>query len=347
MKNSKRDIRSLTKEELKDFFVSRGMKAFRAVQVYEWLWKKGVADFDRMTNLSLEMRSMLKEQFELRAVHPAYHQKSKDGTIKNALRLYDGLLVESVLIPSGSRVTACISSQVGCAMGCAFCATAQLSKRRDLSVGEIYDQVVLAMKQSEEYYGHKLSNIVFMGMGEPLLNYKNVMGAIDRITSDEGLGMSPKRITLSTVGVAKKIKQMADEGAAFKLAVSLHSALDSTRSRMMPVNRNTGLKELMQALEYWYRKTGNRITFEYIVWKGVNDRREDIQALVRFCKRVPSKVNLIPYNPVDAYDWQPADDEVLQAYEQALKRENIIVLRRESRGRDIDAACGQLAGKGE
>jgi 23S rRNA (adenine2503-C2)-methyltransferase len=341
----KKDIRAYTKDELRDFFIEKGQQAFRGNQVYEWLWKKGVHSFDEMTNLSKETRLFLEENFVINHIAVDVMQRSNDGTVKNALRLFDNLVVESVLIPTDSRTTACVSSQVGCAMGCAFCATAKLKKQRNLNPDEIYDQVLSINKESELYYGHKLSNIVFMGMGEPLLNYNNVMKAIDLITSDDGLAMSPRRITLSTVGIPKKIIQMADEGVRFNLAVSLHSAIDQVRSSMMPVNEASNLSELMKALQYWHDKTGNRITFEYIVWKDINDKQKDIEALVTYCKQVPAKVNLIEYNPIDGDEFQQADPKVIDQYIETLERHNIIVNVRRSRGKDIDAACGQLANK--
>ncbi len=341
----KKDIRAYSKDKLRDFFVSNGQQAFRGNQVYEWLWKKGAYNFDEMTNISKETRAFLEEHFVINHIKVDNMQRSSDGTVKNALRLFDGLVVESVLIPTDSRTTACVSSQVGCAMGCTFCATALLKKQRNLNPDEIYDQVIAINKESELYHGHKLSNIVFMGMGEPLLNYANVMKAIDMITSDEGLAMSPRRITLSTVGIHKMIIKMADEDKRFNLAVSLHSAIDKVRSSMMPVNEGSNLEDLMKSLQYWHDKTGNRITFEYIVWKDINDKQKDIDALVAYCKRVPAKVNLIEYNPIDGDAFQQASAAIIDKYINTLERNNIIVNVRRSRGKDIDAACGQLANK--
>ena len=341
----KKDIRSYTKAELRDFFVDKGQQAFRGNQVYEWLWKKSAHTFDEMTNISLDTRAFLDEHFVINHIAVDDMQRSNDGTVKNAVKLFDGLVVESVMIPTDSRTTACVSSQVGCAMGCTFCATARLKKQRNLNPDEIYDQVAAINRESELYHGHKLSNIVFMGMGEPLLNYENVMKSIEMITSDEGLGMSPRRITLSTVGIPKMIKRMADENVKFNLAVSLHSAIDEVRSKMMPVNESSNLDDLMESLQYWHNKTGNRITFEYIVWKDINDNQEAIDALVAYCKRVPAKVNLIEYNPIDDGEFQQADPKMTDKYVFELERNNIIVNVRRSRGKDIDAACGQLANK--
>ncbi len=345
--NKKPNIRSLSLDELTDFFVKHGEKAFRAKQVYEWLWKKNARNFDEMTNLSKDLRKFLDEHFSIPHIKIKHFQRSSDGTIKNAVNLQDNLIVESVLIPTDTRTTACVSSQVGCSLDCKFCATARLKRMRNLTPDEIVDQVVEADLQSKEYYGHPLSNIVFMGMGEPLLNYENVMSAIEKITSDKALGMSPKRITVSTSGIPKMIRRMADENPRVKLAVSLHSAIDDIRTEIMPVNaRQGGLKELLKSLQYWYDKTKSRITFEYLVFKGINDDEKSIKALVDFAKKVPSKVNLIEYNPIDDSDrFKQADDEVLDRYQQALKKAGIVATVRRSRGKDIDAACGQLANK--
>ncbi len=347
MKDSKKDIRALTKEQLRDFFVKEGDKAFRGNQVYEWLWSKSAHSFDEMTNISKETRDKLDAHFVINHIEVDSMQKSSDGTIKNAVKLHDGLVVESVLIPTENRTTACVSSQVGCSLDCKFCATARLKRMRNLNPDEIFDQVVAIDKESRLYHNKPLSNIVFMGMGEPLMNYNNVLKAIDKITSPEGLGMSPKRIVVSTSGVPKMIKKMADEEVKFKLAVSLHSAIDEVRSKIMPFNENFPLKDLREALEYWYAKTKNRITYEYVVWRGINDRKKDVEALIDFCKFAPSKVNLIEYNPIDDGEFQQASEEALNMYINMLEANNITVTVRRSRGKDIDAACGQLANKNQ
>ncbi|MAZ27507.1 MAG: 23S rRNA (adenine(2503)-C(2))-methyltransferase RlmN [Cytophagaceae bacterium] len=345
MNTGKKDIRSLSRDELREYFVSQGEKAFRGNQVYEWLWSKGAHDFDDMTNLSKETRAFLDEHFVINHIKVDKMQRSKDGTIKNAVKLHDGLIVESVLIPTASRTTACVSSQVGCSLNCRFCATARLKRMRNLNPDEIFDQVVAIDKQSRNYHDRPLSNIVFMGMGEPLMNYKNVVRAIEKITSPDGLGMSPKRITVSTSGVPKIIKKMADEEVKFKLAVSLHSALDEVRTDIMPFNEQMPLAELKESLQYWYEKTGRRITYEYVVWRGINDQRRDIEALIDFCLAVPSKVNLIEYNPIDDGEFKQADPTAIDDYVNLLEARGITVTVRRSRGKDIDAACGQLANK--
>ncbi|MBA4144269.1 MAG: 23S rRNA (adenine(2503)-C(2))-methyltransferase RlmN [Cytophaga sp.] len=341
----KRDIRKLKLEELKTFFVEHGDKAFRAQQVYEWLWQKSVKDFDQMTNLSLPTREMLKAHFVINHIHVDNMQRSTDGTIKNAVKLHDGLIVESVLIPTEKRITACVSSQVGCSLACKFCATARLKRMRNLTPDEIYDQVVAIKEQSELFFGRPLTNIVFMGMGEPLLNYANVMSAIEKITSQKGLNMASRRLTVSTVGLAKMIIKMADDGVKFNLAVSLHAALNETRSSIMPINDTNSLEELAEALKYWYQKTKSKVTYEYVVWKDINDTPEHAQALLKFCKHVPCKVNLIEYNPIDDGEFQQADQHVLDMYMDLLESNGITTRIRKSRGKDIDAACGQLANK--
>ena len=342
---SKRDIRKLKQEELKEYFVQLGEKPFRAQQVYEWLWNKSAKSFDQMTNLSNDLRDLLKEHFVINHIKVDHMQRSADGTIKNAVTLFDGMVVESVLIPTEKRITACVSSQVGCSLACKFCATARLKRQRNLTPDEIYDQVVAIKEQAELFFNRPLTNIVFMGMGEPLLNYANVASAIEKITSQKGLNMASRRITVSTVGVAKMIEKMADDNVKFNLAVSLHAAIDKTRSSIMPINDSNSLKELGDALKYWYEKTGRKVTYEYVVWKGINDNEEHARALLKFCKIIPSKVNLIEYNPIDDGEFQQASEESLNMYMEILESQGITTRIRKSRGKDIDAACGQLANK--
>jgi 23S rRNA (adenine2503-C2)-methyltransferase len=345
LSQTKQDIRALSKEQLMAFFTAHGDKAFRGKQVYEWLWKKGIHQFDDMTNLSLETRQLLNDAFSINHIEVDTMQRSSDGTLKNAIRLHDGLVVESVLIPTPKRTTACVSSQVGCSLDCKFCATSRLKRMRNLNPDEIYDQVVAIDKQSRLYHDRKLTNIVFMGMGEPLMNYNNVLKAIDKITSDEGLGMSPKRIVVSTSGVPKMIKKMAEDEVKFNLAVSLHSARDEVRTQIMPFNETFPLKDLREALQFWYAKTKRQITYEYVVWEGINDTVEDIKALIDFCKFAPSKVNIIEYNPIDDGEFKQAKSSIIERYVSMLEANNITVTVRRSRGKDIDAACGQLANK--
>lgn len=343
--SEKKDIRALTKEELRGFFVENGDKSFRGNQVYEWLWNKGAHSFEDMTNLSKDTRQMLQDNFVINHIKVDKMQRSSDGTVKNAVRLHDGLIVESVLIPTESRTTACVSSQVGCSLDCSFCATARLKKMRNLNPDEIFDQVAAINQESLLYYNHKLSNIVFMGMGEPLMNYNNVLKAIEKITSPEGLGISPRRITVSTSGLPKMIKKLADDNVKFNLAVSLHSGIEEVRNKIMPFSKSFPLEDLKESLEYWYEKTQSRVSYEYVVWKGINDSKEAIKALVKFCKYVPCKVNLIEYNPIGDGEFQQAMPDAINNYISNLEMHGIIVNVRRSRGKDIDAACGQLANK--
>lgn len=342
---AKKDIRALSKEALREFFVNRGEKAFRGNQVFEWLWHKSIYSFEDMTNLSKATRNMLEQEFVINHIEVEQMQRSQDGTIKNAVKLHDGLIVESVLIPTENRTTACVSSQVGCSLDCRFCATAQLKRMRNLNPDEIYDQVVVIDRQSRLYFNLPLSNIVFMGMGEPLMNYNNVLKAIEMITSPEGLGMASKRVTLSTSGIPKLIRKMADDEVKFNLAVSLHSAIDEKRTKIMPFNERFGLEDLRESLEYWYKKTRKKVTFEYVVWDGINDTQADIDALIRFSRKIPSKVNLITYNSIGDPEFRQAPDTVIKRYTSCLEEAGITATVRRSRGSDIDAACGQLANK--
>ncbi len=341
----KKDIRALSLEDLKTVFIENGDKAFRAKQVYEWLWKKSAHSFAEMTNLSKATRDLLDTHFVINAVKVDDLQISLDRTIKSAFRLFDNNLVEGVLIPSTSRMTACISSQVGCSLTCKFCATGKLERLRNLNADEIYDQVVLIREQAEKKYNTPLTNIVYMGMGEPLLNYSNVLESIQRITSPEGLNMSPQRITVSTAGVAKMIKKLGDDQVKFNLALSLHAASDTKRNYIMPINESNSLEALTEALKYFYEKTETRVTYEYIAFRDFNDSIDDARDLARFCKNVPCKVNIIEYNPIDNGEFQQTSSERLEAFANFLESKNIIVNIRRSRGKDIDAACGQLANK--
>jgi 23S rRNA (adenine2503-C2)-methyltransferase len=341
----KKDIRLLSKEELKDFFVTNQEKAFRSKQVYEWIWKKSATHFDQMTNLSLKTRELLNQHFTINAVEVDNCQYSNDGTIKNAFKLHDGRICEGVLIPTESRMTACISSQVGCSLACAFCATGKLKRMRNIEAAEIYDQVRIIRDQAEQHHGQSLSNIVYMGMGEPLLNYKNMMTSIEKITSEEGLGMSPKRITVSTAGVAKMIEKLADDDVKFNLALSLHAANDEKRNKIMGINETNNLDILAKALKYFYAKTKTRVTYEYIIFDNFNDEIEDAKELYTFCKHIPCKVNIIEYNPIDGEEFKQAKAAKVDAFMDYLERNGVVVNIRRSRGKDIDAACGQLANK--
>ncbi len=345
MSTTKKNIRELSLDEIKEYLVSQGEKAFRAKQIFEWLWKKNTHAFEKMSNLSLPLREKLEESFFIDHIVLDDQQISKDKTIKCAFRVNETQVIEGVIIPTTSRMTACISSQVGCSLACAFCATGRLKMMRNLTAGEIVDQVVYLNNQAEEHYGQHLSNIVYMGMGEPLLNYKNMLRSTEILTSEEGLGISPRRITVSTAGIAKMIKKLGDDNVRFNLALSLHAANDEKRNKIMEINESNDLAALEESLVYFYEKTGNRITFEYIIFKDFNDELNDARELAEFAKCVPCKINIIEYNPIDDGVLQQADPQKVDAFAAFLEERNLIVNVRRSRGKDIDAACGQLANK--
>ena len=343
----KKNLRSLSSQQIVEFFESIDQPAFRANQVDQWLWQKQAKTFNEMTNLPLSVRESLDENFVINELTIAEEQVSDDGTVKCAIRLHDGMVVEAVLIPVKDRMTACISSQVGCSLNCAFCATGRLKRMRNLEPDEIFDQVVAIKDMAKKHFNKPLSNIVYMGMGEPLLNYKNVLISIYRITHDIGLGMAAKRITVSTAGIDKMIQRLADDEVRFRLALSLHAANDKKRSEIMPINDQNSLDSLAKSLEQFYLKTKNRVTFEYIIFKDFNDSISDAQELVNFCKRVPGRVNIIEYNPIDDGKFEQADPDKVDAFARHLERNGVTVNIRRSRGKDIDAACGQLANKNE
>ena len=345
LEGMKRDIRKYTPEALAVWAKEAGMPAFRARQIYAWLWQKGALDFAEMTDLPLSLRNQLSDVFEIRPIRISAQQISRDGTIKSAFRLHDGNQIEGVMIPSGGRNTACVSSQVGCSLNCKFCATGYLDRQRNLDAAEIVDQVRMLDQMARNHTGKGLSNIVYMGMGEPLLNYQEVMRSVELLTSPSGLGMSPQRITVSTAGIAKMIKRLADDNTGVQLALSLHSANDAARTEIMPINESNGLDLLAEAMSYFYDKTGNRPTLEYTVMEGVNDSVKEMEELAAFARRFPSKINLIEYNPISMADFRPSSQVGLQAFADGLERKRLIVNVRRSRGKDIDAACGQLANK--
>ncbi|MDX1943196.1 MAG: 23S rRNA (adenine(2503)-C(2))-methyltransferase RlmN [Saprospiraceae bacterium] len=343
----KKDIRQSSKQDLEAVLQDWGEPRFRAKQIYEWLWQKGAHSFEVMTNLSKPLRQKLSEEFTINAISLDKEQRSADGTIKSRFRLHDGHLIESVLIPvpEDNRYTVCVSCQVGCSLTCKFCATGRMSRLRNLDAAEIFDQVLLVNQQALDVFGHPLTNIVYMGMGEPLLAYKNVLESVARITSPEGLNMSPKRITVSTAGIAKMIQKLADDGVKFNLALSLHAADDDKRNEIMPINEQNNLAALMEALEYFYNQTGNRISYEYIAFQNFNDHIEDAKNLLKLCKRFPVRVNIIEYNPIDGAPFLKATEHKIDVFAQYLRDHNVMVTVRRSRGKDIDAACGQLANK--
>lgn len=345
-KTGLKNIRHLSIEELEEYFETIGEKKFRVKQVWEWLWQKHAMSFADMTNLSKELRQKLGENFTLPALTINSTQYSSDGTVKSGFKTHDGHLVEGVLIPTEKRATACVSSQIGCSLSCKFCATGYIERKRNLTFDEIYDEVVLINQQCERIYGHKLTNIVFMGMGEPLLNYKNVLKAIEKITSPHGLAMSPRRITVSTAGVAKQIKQLGDDKVKFKLALSLHAANDKKRHEIMPINDTNNIQSLVDALNYFYKQTKNEITFEYILFKNFNDSLKDADELIKLYRQVPADlINIIEYNPIDFASFEKPDEKTVAAFMAHLEKNKVNARLRRSRGKDIDAACGQLANK--
>ena len=339
------DIRNISVEELQKFCKDNNLPKFRAKQVEEWLWKKGATSFAEMTSLSKEMRDLFTVHFVINSVKIHKAERSIDGTIKYSMKLHDNQLVEGVLIPSKKRITACISSQVGCSLDCAFCATGTLKLERNLTAAEIYDQVFILNEESISSFGKSLSNIVYMGMGEPLLNYNNMLESIGLIITKKGMGMSPKRITVSTAGIAKMIKKLGDDMVKFNLAISLHSANDEKRSSLMILNDSVPLQELRDAIRYFYDKTDSRITYEYILFKGVNDGVEDAKELAKFCKISPCKINLIEYNKVAGVDYEKSSNKSTENFISYLEEKRLIVNLRKSKGKDINAACGQLVNK--
>ena len=345
MSNENDDIRSISFDKLNNFIQRNNFPSYRSNQIFNWINKSTLRSFDDMTNIPKSLVKLLKENFVINITSILSKQVSNDSTIKFAIKLHDNLVVESVLIPSGNRVTACVSSQVGCSLDCGFCATSKLLRMRNLHSYEIFDQIMILNSQSLKNYSLPISNIVFMGMGEPLLNYKNVIESIKLITSEDGIKISNKKITLSTSGISKMIIKMSDDNIKFNLAVSLHSALEETRNMIMPFSKSFPLDKLINSLDYWYKKTKRKVTFEYLIWKGINDDLEHIEALVKICKRIPSKVNLIEYNSIDSPTFKKADDFWVDNYLKILKKNKIPVSVRRSRGKDINAACGQLANK--
>ena len=343
--NPKKNIRTTSLEDLTAFFLANGEKAFRAKQVHEWVWKKSLVSFDEMTNISKNTRDLLAQHYTFNTLDIKSKQVSSDGTIKIAFSLYDNNIVEGVMIPTKDRKTACISTQVGCSLACEFCATGKLKRVRNLSYDEIYDQVVEINRITKEKYGEGLTNIVYMGMGEPLLNYKNTLTSIEKITSPDGLNMASRRITISTAGIAKMIKKLADDGVKVNLALSLHAANDEKRDKIMAINEQNSLESLAEALIYYHKETGKKVTYEYCLFKDYNDTLDDAKNIISFAKHVPCKVNLIEYNAIDDGIFRRSSDEVTDQFANYLRKHKVPASIRRSRGKDIDAACGQLANK--
>ncbi len=340
----KKDLRVLSDQEMLDFLARHKQKPFRAKQIQQWLWERGVKNIQEMKNLPGTLLDAMETEFEIAAAEVQNFKTATDGTSKVAFEFHDGQVAEGVYIPSRSRVTACVSSQTGCKLNCTFCATGQLNHGRDLTAGEIFDQV-MAIKNMAEEQGNRLTNIVYMGMGEPLLNYDNVIQSINFITGKPGLEMSPSRVTVSTAGIVPGIVKLADDEVRFHLAISLHSAIDETRNRLMPLNKKYPVDALSEAIQYFHQKTGERITFEYLMLRGVNDSLDEAAALAKFCKSFPVKINLIEYNPVKEFDLKPSTQQSVNDFVQFLEKRNMIVNVRKSKGQEIDAACGQLANR--
>jgi len=344
------DIRALSLPQIEALFTEWGEPRFRAKQLYEWLWAKGATNWDALTNLPKALRVKLAEQYTFNTLTEDKVQHSNDGTIKSRYLTHDGHRIESVLIPvpDDGRFTVCVSTQVGCSLTCKFCATGRMGRERNLDPWEIVDQVNLVNKQCHEVFGRGLTNIVYMGMGEPLLTYANTMKSIEHITAPApmGLGMSASRITVSTAGIAKMIRKLADDGFRSNLALSLHAADDTKRNEIMPINASNNLEELMQALEYFYRKTKNRISYEYIAFEQFNDGPDDAAKLIMLCRRrFPVRVNIIEYNSIEGINFEKSEENRLTEFGARLANHDVTVTIRRSRGKDIDAACGQLANK--
>lgn len=347
----KRDLKQLSISGLSQFLSEMGLPRYRADQVFQWLYQKGADSFDQMTNLPKSLRGKLNEVASISRAREFSRQESADGTIKFLFRLDDerDFKVEAVLIPdfyedgAAKRITVCVSSQVGCMFGCSFCATGRMGFFRNLSHGEIADQVQAINELSEERFGKKITNIVYMGMGEPLHNYHAVVESVRIISSPLGVDLSPRRITISTVGLTKQIRQLAGEGLGSNLAISLHAADDRKRNEIMPINESLNLAKLEEAVREYYRVTGSPVTYEYLLFDHFNDHAEDAEKLVKIARWVPSKVNIIMYNNVAGVSLKRVREERLNAFMKVLIRHKITATVRRSRGDDIDAGCGQLA----
>jgi len=346
------DLRALSPSELETWMIAAGQPKWRASQLLRWMYASQPVDsFESMTNLPSSLRSMLSDQTRMKRLKLQKLFTAKDQTVKALLQLPSGRIIESVLIPSfnhhhqATRMTVCISSQVGCAMGCTFCATGKMGFLENLTCGQIVEQVTVMREISQRRFGRDISNVVYMGMGEPLLNYRSVLASLQILTHPDAVGLSPRRITVSTVGLARRIRDLADDAPRFRLAVSLHSPFESKRSSIMPVNRSTvtDLTALEPAMRYHTKTTGQKLTFEYCLFRGFNDSSEDAHALAQLCHRVHAKVNLIMYNSVPRIDFQRTRESQLNTFMSLLSERRVTVTVRRSRGSDIAAACGQLA----
>lgn len=340
----KQNIRHLSFEELGKQITEWGFKRSQAKLIYESVWYHFATDFNTIALLSKDVLSLLSEHYFIPQTKIHNTQISEDGTIKCSFQMHDAHLIEGVLIPTENRVTVCVSSQVGCSLSCSFCATGYMERKRNVDFDEIVDQVVLLNLLAIEHYKMPISNVVFMGMGEPMLNYQNVLQAIEKLTDQKGLSIAPKRITVSTAGVAKMIRKLGDEKIKVNLALSLHAANDGKRNKIMGINESNNLNALTEALNYFYAQSKNEITLEYILLQGFNDTIEDADELIAFAQKVPSHlVNILEYNAIANADFQKPEEEVMNRFLRHLHQHKINAHLRRSRGKDIAAACGQLA----
>jgi 23S rRNA (adenine2503-C2)-methyltransferase len=339
-----KNLRQLSLPELQVILQNWGYKKQQAITVYQYLWHEMVVDIMDMKSLSTELLDLLSSIYFIPQTKIHTTQYSEDGTVKCSVRLHDNYLVEAVLIPASNRITVCVSSQVGCSLSCKFCATGYMERKRNVGFDELVDQVVLMNNIAIELYKKPISNVVFMGMGEPLLNYNNVLRSIEKITDQRGLSIAPRRITISTAGVAKMIRKLGDENVKLNLALSLHAANDIKRNEIMPINETNNLEELIEALNYFYSQSKNEITLEYILLRGVNDSLQDADELIAFYKKVPVHlINILEYNTISNALYEQSSEDAVNTFVRHLHCHNINAHLRRSRGKDIDAACGQLA----
>ena len=335
---TKVDLKNLSLEELEQFLAGKGKERYRARQIFKWMYQKGATDFEVMTNLAKDLRQELEQTAVISSLSPELTEVSRDGTRKYLFRLADGNTVESVLIPEEDRSTLCVSSQVGCAMGCEFCLTGTFRLTRSLTTAEIVNQICAVMQEAP------FRNIVFMGMGEPLANLDNVIRALKIITHDDGLQFSTRRVTVSTAGLVPEIERLGRE-VTVNLAVSLNATTDEVRNRIMPINRRYPLRELLDACRRFPLPGRRKITIEYVMIKGVNDSLEDAKRLVKLLSGIPSKINLIPFNEHEGCSFRSPDQQSIDQIHSFLLAKHFTVITRSSRGADISAACGQLKGK--
>lgn len=344
---NKKFIKGLSLAELKELCEEKGLTKFRSEQLFNWMYNYLVTDFDEMLNLPKDLRSQFNEEYILNTLELTDSKSSKyDNTRKLIFKTTSNHFIESVIIPDKNRVTLCVSTQVGCPLDCQFCATGLMGYKKNLTAGEIFDQYANAQRIS----GNEITNIVYMGMGEPLLNFENTVKSLSIFSEELTKGISLKKITVSTAGIAPKILELAETGLKCKIALSLHSCFEDIRTKIMPINKKYSIKENLDAVSFYAKKTGTRITFEYIMLKGINDRIEDIKALVSLAKKIPSKVNIIPFNSLEhmnptgfASELKPTSKNKIDEFVDRLRDNNVTVLIRDTQGEDIAAACGQLA----